>query len=151
MLLMAIDGNSIINRAYYGVRPLTNRAGLHTQAVFGFLSILGRYIKQDKPDAVCVMFDTKAPTFRHTMYDGYKASRKGMPDDLAEQMPYLKRVLNAMGIPQHELDGWEADDLLGTVSVKSREMGAWQRGPQDRSCWFRCAGARGHYSERPYR
>jgi DNA polymerase I-like protein with 3'-5' exonuclease and polymerase domains len=121
---MAIDGNSIINRAFYGIKPLTNKSGLHTHAVYGFFTILGRYIKQDKPDAVCVTFDLKAPTFRHEMYDGYKASRKGMPDELAEQLPYLKRALDAMGIPRFELAGWEADDLLGAISSKCADDGA---------------------------
>ncbi|MDR2605746.1 MAG: DNA polymerase I, partial [Oscillospiraceae bacterium] len=116
MKIMVLDGNSILNRAFYGVRPLTNKAGMHTQAIYGFLTILGKLKKQDKPDYVCVAFDMKAPTFRHEMYDGYKATRKPMPDELAEQLPYLKRVLDAMGIPRYELPGWEADDILGAAA-----------------------------------
>ena len=118
MKLMAIDGNSIINRAFYGVRPLSTRDGTPTNAVYGFLNILLKLLDEDEPDALCVTFDRKAPTFRHQMYEGYKATRHGMPDDLAAQMPILKDVLRAMNIPMYELDGWEADDLLGTIAAK---------------------------------
>ncbi|MCF2662631.1 DNA polymerase I [Pseudoflavonifractor phocaeensis] len=122
--LMVLDGNSIVNRAFYGVsQNLTTRAGQPTNAIFGFLNILNKLLEEEKPDALCVTFDRKAPTFRHLAYDGYKATRKKMPDELASQMPILKDVLRAMNIPMYELDGWEADDLLGTISVKDAAAG----------------------------
>ena len=115
MKLMILDGNSVINRAYFGVKPLTNRDGLFTHAIFGFLNILERMEKEEQPDAVCVSFDLHGPTFRHLKYDGYKATRHGMPEELAMQMPVMKDVLRAMNIPIYECQGWEADDLVGTV------------------------------------
>ena len=117
MKLLILDGNSIINRAFYGVKPLTTREGLYTNAVFGFLNILDRMEKDVQPDAVCVAFDLHGPTFRHLQYDGYKATRHGMPEELAQQMPIMKDVLRAMNIPIYECQGWEADDVIGTVSV----------------------------------
>lgn len=117
MKLLILDGNSIINRAFYGVKPLTTREGLYTNAVYGFLNILDRMEKYVQPDAVCVAFDLHGPTFRHLQYDGYKATRHGMPDELAQQMPIVKDVLRAMNIPIYECQGWEADDVIGTVSV----------------------------------
>ena len=125
MKLMAIDGNSIINRAYYGIRPLTTRDGLYTHAVFGFLTTLLRLREEEKPDAVCVTFDVHAPTFRHTADEAYKATRKPMPEELRMQMPVLKEVLDALNIPRYELEGWEADDLLGTISRKC-EASDWE-------------------------
>ncbi len=113
--LMILDGNSVINRAFFGVKPLTTREGLYTNAVFGFLSILDRMQKEEQPDAVCVSFDLHGPTFRHLQYDGYKATRHGMPEELAQQMPIMKQVLSAMNIPIYECQGWEADDVIGTV------------------------------------
>ena len=118
MKLMVIDGNSIINRAYYGIRPLSTRDGLYTHAVFGFLTTLLRLREEEKPDAVCVTFDVHAPTFRHTADEAYKATRKPMPEELRMQMPVLKEVLDALNIPRYELEGWEADDLIGTISRK---------------------------------
>ena len=115
MKLMILDGNSVINRAYYGVKPLTNREGLYTHAIYGFLNILERMEKEEQPDAVCVSFDLHGPTFRHKQYDGYKATRHGMPEELAQQMPVMKDVLRAMNIPIYECPGWEADDVIGTV------------------------------------
>ena len=115
MKLMILDGNSVINRAFYGVKPLTNREGLYTNAIFGFLGILDRMEKEEQPEAVCVAFDLHGPTFRHLKYDGYKATRHGMPDELAQQMPVMKDVLRAMNIPIYECQGWEADDVIGTV------------------------------------
>ena len=115
MKLMILDGNSVINRAYFGVKPLTNRDGLFTHAIFGFLNILERMEKEEQPDAVCVSFDLHGPTFRHLKYDGYKANRHGMPEELAMQMPVMKDVLRAMNIPIYECQGWEADDVIGTV------------------------------------
>jgi DNA polymerase-1 len=123
MKLMILDGNSIINRAFYGIRLLTTSDGLYTNAVYGFLTILKKLLSEDKPDALCVAFDLPAPTFRHNMYEGYKATRKGMPDELAVQLPLVKEMLKAMNIPIYELEGYEADDLLGTVSVKCTEKG----------------------------
>ena len=115
MKLMILDGNSVINRAFFGVKPLTNREGLYTHAIFGFLNILDRMEKEEQPDAVCVAFDLHGPTFRHLKYDGYKATRHGMPEELAMQMPVMKDVLRAMNIPIYECQGWEADDVIGTV------------------------------------
>jgi len=115
MKLLILDGNSVINRAYFGVKPLTTREGLYTHAIYGFLNILERMEKEEQPDAVCVAFDLHGPTFRHLKYDGYKATRHGMPEELAQQMPIMKQVLKAMNIPIYECQGWEADDVIGTV------------------------------------
>jgi len=115
MKLLILDGNSVINRAYFGVRPLTNREGLYTHAIYGFLNILEKLEKEEQPDAVCVSFDLHGPTFRHLQYDGYKATRHGMPEELRMQMPVMKDVLRAMNIPIYECQGWEADDVIGTV------------------------------------
>ena len=115
MKLLILDGNSVINRAYFGVKPLTNKAGLYTHAIYGFLNILERMEREEQPDAVCVAFDLHGPTFRHLQYDGYKATRHGMPEELAQQMPVMKDVLRAMNIPIYECQGWEADDVIGTV------------------------------------
>ena len=125
MKLMAIDGNSIINRAYYGIRPLTTRDGLYTHAVFGFLTTLLRLTAEERPDALCVTFDVHAPTFRHTADETYKATRKPMPEELRMQMPVLKEILDALNIPRYELAGWEADDLLGAVSRRCEAAG-WE-------------------------
>ncbi len=114
--LLILDGNSIINRAFYGVRLLTDAKGRHTNAVYGFLNIFLKILGENF-DYVAVAFDLKAPTFRHKMYSEYKAQRKGMPEELAEQMPYLKDILNKMGIPILEKEGYEADDIIGTVSA----------------------------------
>ncbi len=115
MKLLILDGNSIINRAFYGVKLLTTRDGLYTNAIFGFLNILDRIEKEEQPDAVCVAFDLHGPTFRHLQYDGYKATRHAMPEELAQQMPLMKQVLQAMNIPIYQCQGWEADDVIGTV------------------------------------
>ena len=115
MKLLILDGNSVINRAYFGVKPLTNREGLYTHAIYGFLNILEKLEKEEQPDAVCVSFDLHGPTFRHLKYDGYKATRHGMPEELRMQMPVMKDVLRAMNIPIYECQGWEADDVIGTV------------------------------------
>ncbi len=115
--LMVLDGNSIVNRAFYGVsQNLTTRSGQPTNAILGFLNILNKLLDECAPDALCVTFDRKAPTFRHLAHPEYKAQRKGMPEELASQMPILKDVLAAMQIPMYEMDGWEADDLLGTIA-----------------------------------
>ena len=123
MKLMILDGNSIVNRAYYGVRMLNAPDGTPTNAVYGFLAILQRLLDENMPDALCVAFDLAAPTFRHKQYEGYKAQRKPMPDDLALQMPILKEVLSAMGVKQLSAEGWEADDILGTVAAKCEKAG----------------------------
>lgn len=115
MKLLILDGNSVINRAYFGVKPLTTREGLCTHAIYGFLNILERMEKEEQPEAICVAFDLHGPTFRHLQYDGYKANRHGMPEELAQQMPVMKDVLRAMNIPIYECQGWEADDVIGTV------------------------------------
>ncbi len=115
MKLLILDGNSVINRAFYGVRLLTTREGLFTNAIYGFLNILEKVEKEEQPDAVCVAFDLHGPTFRHEKYDGYKATRHGMPEELAQQMPIMKQVLSAMNIPVYACQGWEADDVIGTV------------------------------------
>ena len=121
MKLMILDGNSIVNRAYYGVRLLTAPDGTPTNGVFGFLSILQKLLADQEPDAVCVAFDVHAPTFRHKQFADYKGKRKPMPEDLVVQMPLLKEVLQTMGISCYECAGWEADDILGTVGRRCEE------------------------------
>ncbi len=115
-VILAVDGNSILNRAFYGIRPLTTKDGLNTNAVYGFVNILKKTIDKVNPDGFAVAFDLKAKTFRHNMFDGYKAGRKGMPDELAEQLPYAKKCAEAMGAKVITLEGFEADDILGTIS-----------------------------------
>lgn len=122
--LMIIDGNSILNRAFYGLQGaqlLSTADGLHTNAIFGFLNILNKFLGEEKPQYLCVAFDLKAPTFRHAEYSEYKATRKGMPLELAEQMPYMKEVLKAMNIKCLEMEGFEADDIIGSVSKCAEE------------------------------
>ncbi len=116
MKLLVIDGNSIINRAFYGIKLLTTKDGQYTNGVFGFIKILNRLIGMENPDCVAVAFDLKAPTFRHKMYDAYKAGRKGMPEELRQQMPVLKDWLNKAGYTYLECEGFEADDILGTLA-----------------------------------
>ena len=124
MKLMVIDGNSIVNRAFYGVsQNLTTREGLPTNAIFGFLNILLKLLDEEQPEALAVAFDMRAPTFRHKAFADYKAQRKGMPEELAVQMPVLKEVLDAMNIRRWELEGWEADDLLGTMARVNAAQG----------------------------
>ena len=123
MKLLVIDGNSIVNRAYFGIRMLNAPDGTPTNAVYGFLTILQRLLDEEKPDGLAVAFDLRAPTFRHLQYEGYKAQRKGMPEDLAVQMPILKQVLDAMGVYRMEKEGFEADDLLGSVSRLCEKRG----------------------------
>lgn len=125
MKLLVIDGNSILNRAFYGIRLLSAKDGTFTNAIFGFMNILQKLKTELSPDGVAVAFDRKAPTFRHKMYDGYKATRKGMPPELAQQLPLLKELLSDLGYPLVELDGYEADDILGTLAKASQEQG-WQ-------------------------
>ena len=120
MKLMILDGNSIINRAFYGIRMLNAPDGTPTNAVYGFLSTFRRVFDLAQPQAVCVAFDVHAPTFRHEQYALYKAQRKPMPEELAVQMPLLKQTLDYMGVRRLELAGWEADDLLGTSRAAAR-------------------------------
>ncbi len=120
--VMLIDGNSIVNRGYYALPNLTNSEGLHTGAIYGFLNIMFKFIDEEKPDYIGVAFDLKAPTFRHKAFKGYKGTRKGMPDELREQMPVLKEILQKMGIKIYEKEGFEADDILGTLSKKALDM-----------------------------
>ncbi len=121
--LLAIDGNSILNRAFYGIRPLTTSFGLPTNAVYGFVNIIYSHIQALSPDYAAVAFDLKAPTHRHLKYELYKANRKGMPEELAAQLPYAKQAVEAMGMTELEMEGWEADDILGTLSRLSEENG----------------------------
>ena len=122
-MLLIIDGNSILNRAFYGVRPLTARDGLFTHAVYGFLQILESIRKEISPDAVAVAFDVKRRNFRHDLYEGYKGSRKGMPEELAVQLPYCKQVLEALGCTLYGVEGYEADDIIGTFAKRCRQSG----------------------------
>ena len=124
--LLLVDGNSIINRSYYataGRNNLTAPDGTPTGAVNIYLNTLSKYMDEVDPTHTCTLFDLKAPTFRHKAYDGYKGTRKGMPDDLAAQMPVLKEVLDAMGFPRYEHEGLEADDLIGTLKTMAVKDG----------------------------
>ncbi|MCX8130146.1 MAG: DNA polymerase I [Clostridia bacterium] len=124
--LMIIDGNSILNRAFYGLQGkqlLATSEGLYTNAVYGFLNILYKYLDEENPGYLCVAFDLKAPTFRHKEYDGYKANRKGMPQELAVQVPVIKDVLDAMNIKRLEVEGYEADDIIGSISLCAEKDG----------------------------
>lgn len=117
MRLLVIDGNSIANRAFYGIKLLTTKDGRYTNAIFGFLNILLSLLKESEPDEVAVAFDLKAPTFRHKMYDGYKATRHKMPDELAAQLPVIRQLLALLGYREVTAEGWEADDILGTLAA----------------------------------
>lgn len=117
MKLLLIDGNSIMNRAFYGIRLLTNKNGFPTNALTGFLNIYIKLMNEDKPDRIAAAFDLKAPTFRHKMYADYKAGRHAMPDELVRQMPVIKNILRGLGIPVLEIEGYEADDIIGTLSA----------------------------------
>ncbi len=121
--ILLIDGHSILNRAFYGLPDLTNSEGQHTGAVYGFLNILFRILEEEKPDYLTVAFDLHAPTFRHKMYEAYKGTRKGMPDELREQVPLMQEMLRAMGVKMVTLEGYEADDLLGTIARRSEAKG----------------------------
>lgn len=119
--LLVIDGNSILNRAFYAIRLLTNKNGLYTNAIYGMATIVERHIENLAPDYCAVAFDLKAPTFRHKMYDGYKAQRKGMPEELAVQLPYAKKCMADMGCRVISLEGYEADDILGTLALRAEK------------------------------
>lgn len=121
--LVLIDGHSILNRAFYGIPDLTNAEGLHTNAVYGFLNILFKILDEEKPDYLTVAFDVHAPTFRHKMYDAYKGTRKPMAEELREQVPLMKEMLRAMGVKVIEKEGYEADDIIGTIAKRSEKEG----------------------------
>ena len=123
MKLLVLDGNSIINRAFYGIKLLSTKNGDYTNAVYGFLNMLKRFEDMCSPDAVTVAFDVHAPTFRHKKYDLYKAGRHAMPDELRQQMPVVKNILHLLGIKTIECEGWEADDVLGTLAKACRDSG----------------------------
>ncbi|MDP4094414.1 MAG: DNA polymerase I, partial [Bacillota bacterium] len=124
--ILIVDGNSILNRAFYGLqgsRMLSTADGLYTNAIFGFINILNKYMEEEKPEYICVAFDLKAPTFRHKEFEGYKAKRKGMPPELAMQVPVIKDVLDAMNIKRLEFEGYEADDIIGHLSLCAEQNG----------------------------
>lgn len=121
--LVLIDGHSILNRAFFGLPDLTNSQGVHTNAVYGFLNIMFKILEEEKPDYLTVAFDVHAPTFRHKMFEEYKGTRKPMADELRQQVPLIKEMLKAMGITIVEREGYEADDILGTLSVKAEKEG----------------------------
>lgn len=123
MKILVIDGNSILNRAFYGIKLLTTKNGQFTNAIYGFMNILLKLEDSEKPDEIAIAFDLKAPTFRHKMYENYKAHRKGMPEELAAQMPVLKELLDLLGYKQVSLEGYEADDILGTLSAAASGRG----------------------------
>lgn len=122
--MLIVDGNSILNRAFFGMPPLVSSAGIHTGAVYGMINILLPKVEELSPNYAAVAFDMKAPTFRHKMYDGYKASRHGMPDELAQQLPFAKKAMQSLGFKVLELEGYEADDLLGTMANIGEKSGA---------------------------
>ena len=121
--IVLIDGHSILNRAFYGVPDLTNSEGLHTNAVYGFLNIMLKILDEERPDYLTVAFDVKHPTFRHEMYADYKGTRKGMPDELKEQVPLIQEMLRAMGVRLVMKEGYEADDILGTIARTAEKKG----------------------------
>ncbi len=123
MKLLLIDGNSILNRAYYGIKTLTTKDGHYTNAIYGFLNIMLRQMEENKPDRVGITFDLPGGTFRNSMYPGYKANRKGMPEELAEQLPVIKELLTLLGYQIVTCQGYEADDILGTLSRAASEKG----------------------------
>ena len=116
MKCMVIDGNSILNRAFYGIRLLSTKEGIYTNAVYGFLNILQKMQREEGPDALCVAFDRREPTFRHQQYEAYKAGRRPMPEELVMQVPLIKEALDGLRIPRYEQPGFEADDLIGTIA-----------------------------------
>ena len=123
MTLLVVDGNSIINRAFYGIRPLSTKSGQPTNAIYGFLTMLEKIKSDTSPDRVAIAFDLKSPTFRHKAYEGYKANRHGMPDELASQLEPLKKILTLLGYKLVTCEGFEADDILGTLSFAAEKAG----------------------------
>lgn len=124
MKLLVLDGNSILNRAFYGIKLLTTKAGEYTNGIYGFLTMLNKLLEETSPDGVAIAFDQKGPTFRHKAYEGYKSNRKGMPEELAQQMPVLQELLRDLGYQIVSCQGWEADDILGTLSAQCEKEGA---------------------------
>ena len=148
MKLLVLDGNSILNRAFYGIRLLSTKEGLYTNGIYGFMTMLEKLKHETEPDAVAIAFDMRAPTFRHKEYAGYKAQRKGMPEELAQQLPNLKELLRLLGYRLVECEGFEADDILGTLAAKCTETGGHlcdcHRGPrQSPACQCASDGAPG--------
>ena len=123
MKLLVLDGNSILNRAFYGIKLLTTKAGDYTNGIYGFLTMLKKLLDETTPDGVAIAFDRKAPTFRHKAYAGYKSNRKGMPQELAQQLPVLQELLTDLGYRIVSCEGWEADDILGTLSAQCEKEG----------------------------
>ena len=121
--VMLIDGNSIANRGFYALPNLTNSERIYTGAIYGFLNIMFKFMDDETPDYIGVAFDLHAPTFRHKRFEDYKGTRKGMPEELRQQMPILKELLTKMGIKIYECEGFEADDILGTLSKKADDCG----------------------------
>ena len=121
--IVLIDGHSILNRAFYGIPDLTNAEGVHTNAVYGFLNILFKILDEERPEYLTVAFDVHAPTFRHKMYAEYKGTRKPMAEELRQQVPLMKEMLSAMGVKIVEKEGYEADDILGTIAKKAEREG----------------------------
>ena len=139
--LLLIDGNSIMNRAFYGImgNKMLSNNGKYTNAVYGFLAILFKNLEDLNPDYIAVSFDLKAKTARHKLYEGYKANRHGMPEELAQQMPMIKEVLRAMNIDIVEKEGYEGDDILGTLSKFGEKQGldvTILSGDRDTDCWI---------------
>src|SRR3989338_8909625 len=121
MKIALLDGNSFCYRAFYAIRDLRNSRGEPTNAVYGFITMLEKLTKDVKPDGTAIMFDLKGPTFRHKKFEEYKIHRKPMPDELVSQIPYIKEVVKAYNIPIYEVDGYEADDVLATLSKKAED------------------------------
>ena len=121
--LLVLDGNSILNRAFYGIKLLTTKTGEFTNGIYGFLTMLNKLLEETSPDGVAIAFDRKGPTFRHQAYEGYKSNRKGMPQELAQQMPVLQELLEDLGFRIVSCQGWEADDILGTLSAQCEKEG----------------------------
>ncbi len=123
MKLLVLDGNSILNRAFYGVKLLSTKSGEFTNGIYGFLTMLKKIQEETGPQAVAIAFDRRAPTFRHKKYAGYKSNRKGMPEELAQQLPVLQELLGDLGYTTVSCEGWEADDILGTLAAACEEKG----------------------------
>lgn len=121
--LVLMDGHSILNRAFYGLPDLTNREGLHTNAVYGFLNMMFKILAQENPDYLAVAFDVHAPTFRHDLFQEYKGTRKPMAEELRQQVPLMKEMLTAMGVCIVQKEGFEADDILGTLAFRGEKEG----------------------------
>ena len=134
--ILLIDGHSILNRAFYGIKVLTTKEGLYTNGIYGFLTMLQRLRDEVDPNAVAVAFDRKEPTFRHKAYDGYKANRRGMPPELAQQLPILKELLTALGYRLVECPGFEADDIWEPWPPRRKEQGMTASSPPETGTAF---------------